>query len=403
MKKNVFLVIAACGGMLLSANNANAQETIFVEEDLTITETVPCKDYYYSTWKDNWYLQMGAGINVPFLENNLINGDAKHHFTAAYNLGFGKWMSPYLGWRISMLYGALHWDNNYYSKAKYANTNFDLMWDMFNSLGGANPGRVFSIVPFVGLGGTFAWDFKAPSSVIMDDDGKPRSNSWSLPVSAGMQLRFRLCKYADFFVEGRAQFYGDNFNNCAYGDPIDVNITAVGGFVINFGGSGFRSYNPCNELSYIGNLNNQINDLRGQLASTYSRLAAAEAQLPCPEVKAPDCPEVPEAAPLMATVRFALNSAKVNSSEMVNIYNVAQWMKENPKTNVVIKGYADKDTGTSEYNMTLSKKRAEAVYNILVNEYGVKASRLMVHPEGSNTQVYGTNNWNRIVIFSQGK
>lgn len=403
MKRNVFLVIAACGGMLLTANYAKAQETVVFEEDLTVTEIVPCKDHYYSTWKDNWFMQMGAGINVPFLENHLINGDAERHITAAYNLGFGKWMSPYLGWRISMLYGAIHWDNNYYSKAKYANTNFDLMWDMFNSLGGANSGRVFSIVPFVGLGGTFVWDFEAPSSVIIEKGGKAKSNSWTLPVSAGLQMRFRLSKYVDFFAEGRAQFYGDNFNNCAYGEPVDVNITAVGGFIVNFGGSGFKSYNPCDYISYIDNLNGQVNEMRSQLANCRNRLAAAEAQLPCPEVVEPDCPDVVEAAPLMSTVRFSINSATVAPAEMVNIYNVAQWMEQNPDAKVVIKGYADKDTGTSEYNMSLSKKRAEAVYNILVNDYKVKASRLSIHAAGSDTQVYDTNNWNRIVIFSQGK
>lgn len=402
MKKNVFLIIAACGGILLPANVADAQETVIVEEDLVVTGTVPCKDHYYSTWKDNWFMQLGAGINAPFLENHLIDGDAGHHLTAAYNLGFGKWISPYLGWRISMLYGAVHWDNNVYSKAKYANANFDLMWDMFNSLGGANPGRVFSIVPFVGLGGTFAWDFDAPSSVIVGKHGQTKSNSWTLPVSAGLQMRFRLGKYVDFFAEGRAQFYGDNFNNCAYGEPVDVNITAVGGFIINFGGSGFRSYNPCNYLSYIDNLNGQVNELRAALADCGNRLAAAESQLPCPEVVTPDCPEV-AAAPLMSTVRFSLNSAKVMPNELVNVYNVAQWMKTNPETSVVIKGYADKDTGTSEYNKELSRKRAEAVYNILVNDYKVKASRLSIQAEGSDTQAYDTNNWNRIVIFSQDK
>ena len=40
--------------------------------------------------------------------------------------------------------------------------------------------------------------------------------------------------------------------------------------------------------------------------------------------------------------------------EMVNVYNIAQWMKANPDANVVIKGYADKDTGTAAYNLKLS-------------------------------------------------
>ena len=36
-----------------------------------------------------------------------------------------------------------------------------------------------------------------------------------------------------------------------------------------------------------------------------------------------------------------------------------------------ITGYADKGTGSAEYNMKLSKKRAEAVRDLMVNEFGV--------------------------------
>ena len=86
--------------------------------------------------------------------------------------------------------------------------------------------------------------------------------------------------------------------------------------------------------------------------------------------------------------------------EKVNVYNVAQWMKDNPDQNVTIVGYADKDTGTAEYNMGLSKRRAEAVRSALVNEYGINPDRLSVSAEGSNVQPYDVNNWNRIVIFS---
>ena len=56
-------------------------------------------------------------MNIPMLENYLPEGKAKHHITAAYNLGIGRWMTPYLGWRVSGLYGAIHWDNDVYSKA----------------------------------------------------------------------------------------------------------------------------------------------------------------------------------------------------------------------------------------------------------------------------------------------
>lgn len=405
MKKNLLLVMAVVGVVMVLPSKAIAQDDdyVVVEEDVTIVDMSQCKDIYHSSWKDNWFMQMGAGMNLPMLENYLPDGTEKRHITAAYNMGFGKWMTPYLGWRMSALYGAIHWDNNVYSKAKYVNANFDLMWDMFNSVGGVNSDRVFSIVPFVGLGGTYTWDFSPNTPAIRTSYGD-KPNQWTLPVSAGLQMRFRLCQYADFFIEGRAQFYGDNFNNCAYGDPVDVNITAIGGFSINFGGRNYKAYNPCGDLGYIASLNDQVNDLRASLAVCSAALADAEAQLPCPEVKpAPAAKPAPaKDAILLSTVRFARNSAVITDTEMVNVYNVAEWLMENPKQKIVIKGYADEQTGTSDYNMNLSRQRAQNVLDALV-DYGVNASRLSIQAEGSSSQLYDTNDWNRIVIFAPAK
>lgn len=401
MKQNLLLISVTCLASASCFITAHAQDVSVVEESATIVTEVSCKTHYYSTAADNWFIQIGAGINSPFMENHSADGKEKHHITVGYNFAFGKWMSPYVGWRLSFLGGPLHWDNNGFEKANYVSGNFDIMWDMFNSFHGVNSRRVFSIVPFVGLGGTFTWDYTPNHSNITDYDGNRKSNSWTLPVSAGIQLRFRLCKYVDFFAEGRAQFHGDNFNNYAYGRPVDVNISAMGGFSFNIGGADFRNYNPCDYLSYINNLNNQVNDLRGALATTAAALAAAESQLPCPEVTevvtaVEEGPEIP----LMATVRFTIGSERITEREMVNIYNIAEWMKANPEQEVAIAGYADRDTGSSKYNMALSKRRAQAVYNILVNKYGVNPDRLTIQAEGSDTQLYDVNDWNRIVIFN---
>ncbi len=397
MKKNVLFTTAACCALLVPAFDANAQEeTIVVEETALLTE-VPCKTHYYVDKHDNWFLQIGAGVATPFMENKAEGAHKNAHATVNYNLGFGRWFSPYLGWRLAFNGGPLHYENETFNKFYYVGANFDFMWDMFNSLGGVNSKRVFSIVPFVGIGGTYGWKYR-PAGNIVSDAGRPKSNTWALPVSAGIQLRFRLCKYVDFFAEGRAGFYGDNFNNIAFGRPIDINVTVNGGFIFNFGGRDYKSYNPCDYLGYINNLNDQVNDLRGALATTAAALAAAEAQLPCPEVQ--EAPTAPAPAPMMATVRFTLNSSKISKIEKVNVYNVAEWLKANPEQNVTIAGYADKDTGTSEYNMALSKRRAQAVYDALVNEYGINPDRLSITAEGSDVQPYDENNWNRIVIFN---
>lgn len=103
----------------------------------------------------------------------------------------------------------------------------------------------------------------------------------------------------------------------------------------------------------------------------------------------------------MTTVRFTINSATIMPTEEVNVYNMAEWLKANPNEKVTIVGYADRDTGTSEYNMKLSERRANAVADALVNTYGIDRDRLTIRYDGSDVQPYSTNDWNRIVIFTQ--
>lgn len=387
--------------MILGSVSANAQEeVVVVEESVTVEQPVECKTHYSSSWRDNWFIQAGAGVQVPFVENELPDGSEKRHATAVYNIGVGHWFSPYLGFRFSGFYGKMRWDFMQKDKAQMASLNADLLWDMTTSICGVNPDRVFSFIPFVGVGGTYTWDFKGLQSDVYTRDLKnKKGKEWTLPVSVGFQLRFRLCKYVDFFAEARCQFYGDNFNNYVQGDPIEANITAIGGLSFNIGGRKFSGYNPCEYLGYINDLNGKVNDMRGELAATTAALAAANAQLPCPEVSETTVYE--SNTPMLAAVRFKINSAVISDEEMVNVYNVAQYMKENPGVNVSIDGYADEGTGTAAYNQTLSERRAQAVKDVLTGTYGIDASRLTINAYGSSTQPYPENNWNRIVIFSR--
>lgn len=415
--KNFYFVVAMSALVFCMTQNANSQETIY-EEAVSVSEySCDYTDRFYSDWGDNWFIQLGAGVNQPFVERgfghkadgNFID---RQRMTVAYNFGFGRWMSPFLGFRLNAIGGSLHWNNptatqpsNGWAKGKHVNLNFELMWDMFNSIGGVSQDRVFSIIPFAGFGGDYMWniyDSKGNTAAGTNSVGADgvKTSSWTIPVTAGLQFRFRLCEYVDFFAEARMTFYGDNWNLCMYGDPVDVNVAAIGGFNINIGGRGWNVFNDCDYVSQMVSLNNQVNDMRLLLMETESKLAACESQLPCPEVEAVVVEEI-VTAPLMTTVAFKIDSAEISASEEVNVYNMAQWLKANPSATITIVGYADKDTGTAAYNMELSKKRANKVADMLVGKYCIDKKRLSIKHEGSNTQPYSTNDWNRIVIFSQ--
>lgn len=414
--KNLYYAFALCAGTMAVALPASAQD-VFVDDAVSVTEfTCDNSTHYFSNWKDNWFIQLEAGVNQPFFERGDYktpgNNVSKKKMTLTYGAGVGRWVSPYFGFRLRGQGGVLHWntpmfghESTGWTKAKHANLQAEVMWDMFNSLGGVNSKRVFSIIPYVGLGGDAMWGYadangNVPAATsIITKNGTPKKIQWTLPVSAGVQFRVRLNDYVDFFAEARAAFYGDNWDNFAQGESIESNVSAVGGFNINIGPRQFGEFNQCTYVSQIAALNGQVNDLRAQLLAAGAEVASLAAQLPCPEVKAAPAPA--QVTPLMATVRFSLNSDKIAPEEQVNIYNMAQWLKANPTQKVVVAGYADKDTGTAEYNLGLSERRAEAVVNALVKDYGISSDRLQVKYDGSAVQPYGENDWNRIVIFSQ--
>ncbi|MBD5221319.1 MAG: OmpA family protein [Bacteroidales bacterium] len=422
--KNFYCLIALAAAGIGLSQKADAQETVYTDQAVTVTEfTCDNSNKYFSNWRQNWFLQLGAGVDQPLVEHGVgmkapTHTIDKKMMTAVYNVGVGRWISPYLGLRLNALGGTLHWDNPVlespargWTHANHVQLNLELMWDMCNSIAGVNPERPVSVIPFIGLGGDYLWDvndsFGNPAdatNISRRNINKPRTTNWSLPVTAGIQLRFRLCKYVDFFAEARASFYGDNWNLCATGDPIESNVQAVGGFNINFGGRGWDTYNECAYLSQIASLNGQVNDLRAELLNAGQAVAALEAQLPCPEPKVVNNAAVQKDcvnAPLMTTVRFTIDSAEILPTEQVNVYNMAEWLKANPEEKINIVGYADKDTGTSEYNLQLSERRANAVADALVNDYGIDRSRLNIKYDGSSVQPYSTNDWNRIVIFTQ--
>lgn len=410
--KNLYCVMALCAGAMV-CNTAAAQD-VFVDDAVSVTEfTCDNTNHYFSNWRNNWFIEVSAGGNQPLVERGLAADQFKSVdgalWTGTYSVGFGRWVSPYIGFRIKGIGGSIHYGypqagqtpGQGFMHMKAANLQVEMLWDMLNSIN-YNPNRVFSIIPFFGLGGGVSWDFTNKGHKFGEiPAASPAMHAkrvqWTLPVSAGIQFRFRLCKYVDFFAEARAQFYGDNWNNVASGCSVDALVSAMGGFNFNIGGRGWNKFNECEYVSQIAALNGQVNDLRAQLLACGQEVAALQAQLPCPEVVEKDCVN----APLMSTVRFMINSAKIMPTEEVNVYNMAEWLKANPEEKVMVVGYADKNTGTAEYNLKLSQRRAEAVAKSLTDDYGIAADRLTVKWDGSEIQPYSTNDWNRIVIFTQ--
>jgi outer membrane protein OmpA-like peptidoglycan-associated protein len=97
-------------------------------------------------------------------------------------------------------------------------------------------------------------------------------------------------------------------------------------------------------------------------------------------------------------IRFALNSVQIQFTEDSKFKDVVDFLNVNPKSKLLLIGYADKQTGTSSYNFELSKKRVEAVSQELIRR-GIDAQRLILEWKGDKEQPYAPNDWNRVVVM----
>jgi len=74
-------------------------------------------------------------------------------------------------------------------------------------------------------------------------------------------------------------------------------------------------------------------------------------------------------------VKFDFDKASVKEESYGDIKNLADFMKQYPQTTTVVEGHTD-SKGSDAYNQKLSENRANAVRDVLVNQYGVDANRV---------------------------
>ena len=103
-------------------------------------------------------------------------------------------------------------------------------------------------------------------------------------------------------------------------------------------------------------------------------------------------------------VNFTVNTTDVVNREKVNLETVANMIKSTPDKKYNVVGYADMQTGTAEGNAQLAQGRAQSVYDILVNQYGVSPSQLVKDSKGGVDYMYfNDEQLSRSVIISEVK
>lgn len=89
-------------------------------------------------------------------------------------------------------------------------------------------------------------------------------------------------------------------------------------------------------------------------------------------------------------VTFALNSAEISAGQTNDIRDTAAFLREYPQLDIVIEGHTD-DTGAATYNQQLSDRRAKAVGDSLINDFGIAAERISTVGYGESRPKYPNN------------
>ena len=158
-----------------------------------------------------------------------------------------------------------------------------------------------------------------------------------------------------------------------------------------------------------GNCDWQLNALVGvsiRLGKSYTKTApvyyepepvVTEQPKPAPVVEQPQPKKEVVIEPLKQNIFFALNSAKIQDDQQAKISSLVEYLEKHSAAKVSVTGYADKETGNPNINMTLSEKRAKNVIEMLKAK-GVAADRIVIGYKGDTVQPYQKPEENRVCI-----
>lgn len=394
MKKSLFFTAV----LMLFAGTVFAQQQPGSGLQEASTKRGP---YLTNRFFDNWFLQVGAGAQVYVGEyDHMLK--AKDRLAPALDVALGKWITPSIGLRLEYsglkakgyTYGQTLYatgdmkEGGYYNeKFNYSFLHGDVMWNISNAIGGYRADRFWNFVPYLGAG--WARSYKGDR------------HSDQAAVAIGLQHNLRICDALDFNIDMRQMFVNQSFDGVRGGRALEGMSTITLGFTYKFKKRGFNRPTvavPADYTPYV----RQINGLKDQLAASQQdnealakQLAAAKAQTPKTIVRSADV------APM--AVFFQIGQANVTEKETINLGYLAEVIKASPDKKFVVVGSADKATGTPKRNQQLSQERADNVYDILVNKFGVNPSQLQVVAKGASDEPFDQPVLNRVTIVEATK
>ena len=361
MKKTLMAALA-----LFAAGSVWAQ----TEQNKDITETVEYSTDKYkvetnSFWS-NWFISAGLGGQV-YLGDHDKQRKFGERISPALDIAVGKWFTPGIG--VRLMYSGLNFkgatQNGAYTnnqpiegkpwhgywlteqKVKYINFHADVLFNLSNIL-----------CPYFGLG-------------IARVTSKPKNSE--ITGHLGIMNSFRLSSAWDLNLDLRGSLTNDQFDGEIGGKGGEGMFALTAGVTYKIKPRGWDRSKTILRVdnSAINALRDELDRANAENARLQRAINESNRQEPAKKVVASNL------------IVFQIGKSKLSNEARVNLKMMAEAIKaSDPNAVYTITGYADAGTGSKKLNERLSKKRAEAVYDCLVNEFGVSASQLRIDYKG---------------------
>lgn len=315
-------------------------------------------------------------------------------------LAVGYQFNPVIGLRVAVnawqSRGVFKPENEKW-KWNYVAPTVDAVFNMTNLLGGYNPTRLVDVNVYAGIGFNSAFNNKEAQQV-----NNRLNEAYGITTSTLYKDENVL---SNIWGHGHTRFLGQ------FGADVNFNVTEqlqLGiELMANVLNDHYNSKKAANADWYF----NALVGVKYAFGPRYSTRTRVIENAPCEpqiiEKVVEKIVEVPvqvveqkkEVQSFRRDVFFKINMSVITPAEMTKVEAVAEYLKAHPDAKVTVTGYADKGTGTKQFNLRLSAKRAEVVAKTLQTKYGISSSRIMVKSMGDDEfQPYPDPVQNRVAI-----
>jgi outer membrane protein OmpA-like peptidoglycan-associated protein len=349
-----------------------------------------------------WYIQLQGGAQYTLGEidfSDLISPNVQ--------VALGRQFSPVFGARLAVnawqsKAGIEAAANTYKWKWMYVAPGIDLTFNLSNLFCGFNPNRIFNFSVFGGLGANIGWDNKIddikaaaaalyPLTTTATGTSENTQYAWDgtkvrVFGRAGVAADFKVSDAVTLGLEVNANTLSDRYNSKKAGNW-DWYFNALAGVKINLG----KTYST------------RTIEAPKVPEKVVERVIERVVEKPAPQVVEPtravaEKKEVEETKFRRDIFYLKAGKTWIDKSEYKKVKEVADYMKEHPNCTVEITGYADRGTGNPKINNNLSQRRAQAVANMLIRNYGIKKNRIKVDYKGDTIQPFAKEIENRVAI-----